>query len=189
MERSTSAQNPPRVSLNQIIDAMRLRPGNIQELPDIETSLNVNIASEVPLVQQNTKKRRVMFASSEDGEVKRFVANIMTGFHDVPIMATYSLAGEKSDGEDVPIAPWSKKQCDLGFETQTVDSHEPPSPGGKSTKGRSRGSIVGYARPRGSQTKGVLNKQKGVVESKVTTDPAGKFVRAVSFCSERKCLV
>ncbi|PQP94591.1 hypothetical protein Pyn_36072 [Prunus yedoensis var. nudiflora] len=140
--RSTSVQNPPRVQHNQIIGVVRPRPEDIEEFPNIGTSLNVELVSEVSPVQQNTKKRRVMVAPNEDGEVEPSTADIMAGFLDVPVMAAYSLAGEKNGGEDVPIAPWSEKRCDLGGETQAVDSHGHPSPEGKSTKGRSRSFIV-----------------------------------------------
>ncbi|KAL6275644.1 hypothetical protein ACE6H2_019245 [Prunus campanulata] len=111
MGRSTSAQNPPRVPRNQITGVVRPCLNDIQECPDVGTSMTVDFASEVSPVQQNTKKRRVMVTPNEDGKVEPSVANIMTGFHDVPVIDAYSFGGGGrggNGGEDVPIAPWKE---------------------------------------------------------------------------------
>ncbi|KAL6292511.1 hypothetical protein ACE6H2_000653 [Prunus campanulata] len=133
--RSTSVQNTPRVSRNSIISVLRSCPEELQKLPDVGTSLNIDHVSEVSPLQQNTKKRRVMFDPIDDGEVKPTVADNMASFRDVPVMADYSFEGEKSNGEDVPIASWSEKQVDLGDETQVFASHGPPSQKEKVQKG------------------------------------------------------
>lgn len=84
-----------RLRENPIISVVRSRPEELQKLPDVGTSLNEDHVSKVSPLQQNTKKRCVMFDPIDDGEVEPTVADNMASFHDVLVMANYSLEGEK----------------------------------------------------------------------------------------------